>query len=100
MKEYIERGALLKDIGETVLFSVRGGAETPTAEMRGARKVISRIKDAPTADVVEVVRCKDCVHEHLIACPLYFIEHTFKPVNHDAEFFCGKGERRKENAVD
>ena len=61
-KEYIEREALLKDIGETVLFSVRGGARFPTPEMRGSNKVIDRIKSAPTADVVEVVRCKDCVY--------------------------------------
>ena len=53
-KEYIEREALLEDIGETVLFSVRGGAELPTPEMRGYNKVINRIKSAPTADVVEV----------------------------------------------
>ena len=54
MAEYIEREALLKDIGETVLFSVRGGAELPTPGMRGSNKVIDRIKSAPTADVVEV----------------------------------------------
>lgn len=54
MPEYIEREALLKDIGETVLFSVRGGAELPTPEMRGANKVIDRIKSAPAADVAEV----------------------------------------------
>lgn len=54
MAEYIEREALLKDIGETVLFSVRGGAELPTPEMRGANKVIDRIKSTPTADVVDV----------------------------------------------
>ena len=54
MDEYIEREALLKDISETVLFSVRGGAELPTPEMRGSNKVIDRIKSAPTADVVEV----------------------------------------------
>ena len=54
MAEYIEREALLQDIGETVLFSVRGGAKLPTPEMRGSNKVIDRIKSAPTADVVEV----------------------------------------------
>lgn len=54
MAEYIEREALLKDIGETVLFSVRGDAELPTPEMRGANKVKDRIKSAPAADVVEV----------------------------------------------
>ena len=63
--EYIDREALLNDISETVLFSVRGGAELPTPEMRGSNKVIDRIKSAPTADVVEVVRCKDCMYgEH------------------------------------
>ena len=54
MAEYIEREALLQDIGETVLFSVRGGVKLPTPEMRGANKVIDRIKSVPTADVVEV----------------------------------------------
>ena len=55
MAEYIEREALLQDISETVLFSVRGGAKLPTPEMRGSNKVIDRIKSAPTADVVEVL---------------------------------------------
>ena len=54
MSEYIEREALLQYISETVLFSVRGGAELPTPEMRGANKVIDRIKSAKAADVVEV----------------------------------------------
>lgn len=53
-KEYIEREALLSDIGETVIFTVRGDAKLPTAEMRGANKVIDRIKSATSADVVEV----------------------------------------------
>ena len=66
MAEYIEREALLKNISETVLFSVRGGAELPTPEMRGSNKVIDRIKSAPTADVVEVVRCKDCMFSETI----------------------------------
>lgn len=60
MAEYIEREALMQDIGETVLFTVRKGTKLPTPEMRGANKVIDRIKSAPTADVVEVVRCKNC----------------------------------------
>ena len=60
MTEYVDRRKLLDDIGETVLFSVRGGADYPTPEIRGASKVINRICAAPAADVVEVVRCKDC----------------------------------------
>lgn len=53
-KEYIEREALLKDISETVIFTVRGGTPLPNAEMRGANKVIDRIKSAKAADVAEV----------------------------------------------
>ena len=59
---YIEREAVLQDISETVVFTVRKGTPLPNAEMRGANKVIDRIKSAKAADVVEVVRCRDCVH--------------------------------------
>lgn len=52
----IYRDALLKDIEENVVFS----GQTPNAEIVGANKVISRIKAAPIAEVVLVVRCKDC----------------------------------------
>lgn len=51
-KEYIEREALLKDISESVVFSVREGQ--PSLEIRGANKITGRIKAAPIADVVEV----------------------------------------------
>ena len=33
-KEYIERGEVLSDIGETVIFTVRNGVKLPTAERR------------------------------------------------------------------
>lgn len=46
-KEYIERNALIAEYDR-----VHEGAPG------GARKLMV---DAPTADVVEVVRCKDCV---------------------------------------
>ena len=59
---YIDRNLLLKDIEESVVFTVsRGQRNSP--EIRGANKVIDRIKQMPTADVVEVVRCKDCKHK-------------------------------------
>ena len=54
MAEYIEREALMQDLSETVVFTVRGDVKLPTSEMRGANKVIDRIKSAPIADVVEV----------------------------------------------
>jgi hypothetical protein len=52
MAEYIERQELLKDITESVVFTVRG--ESSSLEIRGANKIIDRIKSAPTADVVKV----------------------------------------------
>ena len=57
MAKYINREELLKDIEDSVRFSTRNGV---SAELRGAHKIVDRIKSAPTVDVVEVVRCKDC----------------------------------------
>ena len=50
---FIDKDLLLKDISESVVFSVRDAKTSP--ELRGARKIIHRIENAPTADVVEVV---------------------------------------------
>ena len=49
---YIDKDLLLKDIGESVVFTVKSGFISP--ELRGARKIIDRIKNAPTADVAKV----------------------------------------------
>lgn len=49
-KEYIERGALLDEIS-AILFG--------SHDIDLARSVV---KYAPAADVVEVVRCKDCAY--------------------------------------
>ena len=54
---YIDKDLLLKDISESVVFSVKGSG---SPELRGARKILDRIENAPTADVVEVVRCAEC----------------------------------------
>lgn len=46
---------------ENVFERIRKHYEKPH-EIKGANKVIDRIKAAPAADVAEVVRCKDCKH--------------------------------------
>lgn len=66
MPEYIKREALLKDISESVVFTVKG--DKPSLEIRGANKIIDRIKSSPTADVVEVKHgewhlLKNCANE-------------------------------------
>ena len=55
----------------------------------------SFIDDAPTIDAVEVVRCRDCVHNGLPTCFTCYIEqHELIFLNQDPDFFCGAGERK------
>lgn len=49
-------------------------------------------------DLVRVVRCKDCVLNGLVHCPLTFIEkRELIFINHDPEFYCAYGEREGED---
>lgn len=93
MPEYIEREALMQDISETVVFSVRSDAKLPTSEMRGANKVIDRIKSAPTADVVAVVRCRNCKYfnNQFNICK-QLSPRDYVVMNEDD--FCSYGERK------
>lgn len=63
-------------------------------QKKGVLMAISKLKEAPTADVVEVVRCKDC--KHLIkdifnrtAC-----NRTFDMFGVLKDDFCSYGERK------
>ena len=52
-KEYIERGALIEFVKQN----------TPHIDGDTTMQCVERaMKAAPAADVVEVVRCKDCIH--------------------------------------
>jgi hypothetical protein len=105
-KEYIERNALLSDISETVIFSGKPGHTS--AEARGAHKVISRIREAPAADVVEVVRCRECRHYTLapsynglpsdLYCKVWDVDDYYEAVTAPDDY-CSYGERKdgKEN---
>jgi hypothetical protein len=99
---YIDKGLLLKDIGESVVFTVRNAETSP--ELRGARKIIDRIENAPTADVVEVVRCKDCkyytdtITETRCDHPEldYDVECYDQWINTKPTDFCSYGERKEQ----
>ena len=54
----------------------------------------SLINETPTADVVEVVQCKDCAvpHNRWTGCPK--LNGLVTP----PDFYCSYGERRKEDA--
>lgn len=53
MAEYIEREATLK-----VIFDIMSDCKV----RHKCRAINRNVKQIPTADVVEVVRCKDCIH--------------------------------------
>lgn len=59
MKEYIERNALMEDIEQSVVFTVKVGEKS--AEMRGAHKIVDRIKCAPVVDFPGWVSVKERV---------------------------------------
>jgi hypothetical protein len=50
---------------------------------------MSYIEDSPTADVVEVVRCKDCIYHNVAPCPMRL---SFNWTNDND--FCSYGERK------
>ena len=74
MAEYIEREALYQDIKSSVVFSVRNA---PSAEMRGANKIMDRIKCAPAADVVPVVHGRWVRYEGEDDCECSVCLHWF-----------------------
>lgn len=49
------------------------------------------VEEAPTADVVEVVRCKDCVHKGDAFC----MAGDFPLTKENENCYCSYGERRE-----
>lgn len=85
MAEYIEREALLKKANE-----LAGG-------VFGTPRIIVAIKNAPKADVVEVVRCKECkyyeVHKPSVTLNCERSDGRLIPMLPDD--FCSYGERKE-----
>lgn len=86
-KEYIEREALIAEFKRLTL------GENSLIERIFADGVYAVLETFPAADVVEVVRCKDCVHmtEHFGArfCEVWAM---FNCAGDDG--FCNYGERK------
>ena len=55
------------------------------------RKIQQLIADTPAADVVSVVRCKDCKHHHY--CEIHFCDALGMDCPDDSKFFCSYGGR-------
>jgi hypothetical protein len=84
MKEYIDRGALLKELERFPHLKTAG----------------SVVRSMPKADVVEVVRCKDCKHATFYSCRndacYRGIICEYLIGTDDENFFCGYGERKEQ----
>ena len=86
MAEYVER--------EKVVLNVLGLTIVDPAVAAYADAVLFQINEIPAANVVPVVRCKDCVHginsNGGIACT------EFCNVIHKLYDFCSRGERKED----
>ena len=88
MAEYIEREAVLSIVGKMPLDWEYGQAVTDIYDI---------IKNAPAADVVEVVRCKDCIHYELGGCLKIYSDGAASKYAwqiRKEDDFCSYGERR------
>lgn len=85
MATYIERAAAVDAVSEVYY-------ETPDVNL-SAEKFEAAINAIPTADVVEVVRCKDCKHLFGTLCTVCGL------LSRKPEDFCSYGERKdRDNA--
>ena len=96
-KEYIEREAVYKVISKEV--NVQRLSYLPRKlELEGLKTVMNQVNKIPAADVVEVVRCKDCIKRNTANCAMWFNcmkcggQWSWESDNG----FCSLGERRKQ----
>lgn len=91
MARYID----IDDIIKT--FEKMHGNESTLLNCYNADWIVSFLESQPTADVAEVVRCKDCKHLNPMGSGGYrkcLRDNLWK----DTDDFCSRGERRKEDA--
>lgn len=94
MAEYIEREALIAAVQETHFTVTSNEHPYKAVEKQGA--IFRRLVDeAPTADVVEVVRCCDCRKSRETEDEEVRFCMQFADTVH-ADAFCSYGERRGE----
>lgn len=90
--KYIEANALMKDLESKKLIF---GMNVTVAEALKKQGDVFReaIENAPAADVVEVIRCKDSdvPHNKCLGCP------NLNGMIPPPEFYCAKGRRREES---
>ena len=95
MAEYIERGTEYVELTAAISAAVRYFQSKPN-RLLDMYELMNSINDVPAADVVEVVRCKDCKHAYMPPPKRKNAEwcswHETEVGNDD---FCSYGEKRK-----
>lgn len=90
-KEYIERGALDDAINENRFAALVNGNVYTVVQ-------VDAINSIPAADVVEVVRCKDCIYPNKREGDLYRCCWNYQL--YTADWFCKHGKRKDGDAHD
>lgn len=94
MAEYIEREKMLEDLRLQFCKGCNNYSEVKCKSC-SVDDVIGFVEDLPTADVVPVVRCKDCEnYEYMSSNNLYFCDKFGGYVTEND--YCSRCERRCE----
>ena len=88
MTEYIEKARLLERL--TDYYNCTAMDDTKPLSMRTAADCLSIIGGAPAADVVEVVRCKNCKNYELMKSGNYHFCNEFGGRVTEKDF-CSRG---------
>lgn len=91
-KDYIEREAALRTVADVQYMMYAD--EGHKAEYAAVDVVFHPLETVPVADVVEVVRCKDCKHYKAYNRQCEHPDGLFLTVP-AADGYCSYGERRK-----
>ena len=98
MSEYIDRELLEAELNNRLSFlNYTNGKYDPYTN--GFDNAVTIVKNFQSADVVEVVRCKDCkyyVHNNIFNAKCWDLTKGFIAESKNPYDFCSYGERRQE----
>lgn len=94
MARYIDADKLMKSMYHRA-FETDGDTMWQSGCWVRYRAIEQVVKEQPTADVVEVIMCKDCKWFNDIGCAINIIDDCDKPSEND---FCSFAERRTDEA--
>lgn len=92
MSRYIDAEKLIKPMERRYEEMRLNYGECDQYNMGFAEAMVA-VDNASTADVVEVVRCKDCIYNSNGSCTH---SEIYDDVNYKPDYYCADGERREE----